>query len=215
VVGAVGGVIGVAAAVGFGVWTIYRARDQDEAQQRTEALAREALTTSQESVAVAKDAAESSRRSADEAAKVAAVEVAQHHFDLAPTQKTVPTYLQEGHPGTHRDLFGVMTLPKDYQVRAVAQTGNSTFPLNLQGLLRANEPHRFFIEKWPPDQTVPTAEVVILKLWPPTADDPVEQWSCGCGRPLTEGTDRDPGHWEMRLPLEPPPATPHIFGTWR
>lgn len=215
VVGAVGGISGPAIAGAVAIWTVRRAKRQDAAQAATEETARESVAISRESAAIARRAAEASQRSADEAARIAAVQVAARHDSLAPAQRTLPTELADNPQRAHRDLFGTLVVSRDYRVRAVAVAGKATWSLGLDSLLRANQVHRFPIEKWPPDRTVPQAEAVLLKLWPPAADDPVETWTCDCGRPLTEGRSGDAGHWEIRMPILPPKPQQPFFVDFR
>jgi len=164
------------------------------------------VDTSRQAVEAARDSAESSRRSADEAAAVARIEADREHHRLGPTQTTVPTSFNEPHAAGHRDLFGTIILARDYRVRAFIELGpNGRSEASLPAaVLRANEPYRIFIEKWPPGQTKPEASAVLLKLWPPVETDAVEHWTCRCGRPLVDSRRDDPGHWDVRLPLEDP-----------
>jgi hypothetical protein len=141
------------------------------------------------------------------------VHVAARHQALAPTQRSVPTRTQQVPTGTN--LIGKIRVDRDYRVRAYWTRGNATCSVRLPSPLRANEIHEFHIELWPPGRTQPEAEAVVLKLWPPSTDDPVEYWTCECGRAVAEGGDSEPAHWEIRLPVEPPDTEPFFAAVWR
>jgi hypothetical protein len=199
VVGAVGGTVGTLTAVATAVWNVRGSRRErrERADSALSAQEEQAAAT-----AIAREAAASARRSADEAARVAAIQVAARHEALAPTQRTVPTHVTRSAVGTN--LFGEIRVDRDYRVRAQAVRDNANWSISVPDLLRAHEPYRFHIELWPRGRTKAEAQAVVLKFWPPIDADEVEQWTCDCGKPLTGGSERDPGHWEIRLPLERP-----------
>ncbi|MGN9804471.1 hypothetical protein [Micromonospora sp. L32] len=181
VVGAVGGIVGVVAAVGVGIPAVVAARRSARAGE--------------ESAQAAKDAARG-------AADVARIERAREHARLAPPAPPEIKAEIEDHPRLGADgagLFGSITVPRDYRVKAEAVSGNARSPISLPLLLRAGT-HSFEIEKWPRGREEPQTEFVLVRFWPPAEVDEVEHWTCPCDRPIADGDG--PGHWEWRVPLD-------------
>ncbi|WP_422734058.1 hypothetical protein ACN26Y_00340 [Micromonospora sp. WMMD558] len=155
------------------------------------------------------DAAEVSAKaaqdSAREAAAVAAIERDREHDRLGPGPVPDITSKLETNPrgsGLPRTLWGTVTLPRDYRVRAFAVSGNSSSQISLDLLVHAGRPYRFAIEQWPPGRTEPVAEYVLFRFWPPAETDDVDAWRCPCDRAQADGDERTQGHWEWRVPVQ-------------
>lgn len=212
VIGAVGGVVGVVAALAVGIPSVMAARRSARAGEEAAEAARDSARTGNESAEAARDSAAAAWDSAREAAAVTAIERAREHDRLgpgAPPPSGIPSDLgpKQRDSVVPATLFGTITVPRDYRVRAEAVTDNSHSPIGLPLLLRANQPYRFAIEGWPPDRTEPRAQAVRVRFWPPADIDDVDRWTCPCDRPASEETDRSPGHWVWLAPIqyEPPP----------
>lgn len=156
--------------------------------------------------------AEASRRSAEEAAAIVAIERERRseerevrHADLAPPNPgEIITELRPNPRTGQSSLFGTITLPRGYRVRAArkyADGGSSDI-----GIAMLPPPNRvvdFHIEHWPPGATDVQTQELVFKFWPPLDIDDTDTWSCPCGRPTAEAMD-GPGHWEWRVGVSDP-----------
>ncbi|MEV4820199.1 hypothetical protein [Micromonospora tulbaghiae] len=167
-------------------------------------VSRGSRSEARRSADAAEVSAKAAQDSAREAAAIAAIERDREHDRLGPGP--VPGIALELEPnprdsGLPETLFGTITVPRDYRVRAVAVRGNSSAPIGLDLLLYAGRPYRFAIEQMHPNRTEPVAEYVLFRFWPPAEIDDVDTWQCPCDRPQADGDNR-PGHWEWRAPVE-------------
>ncbi|WP_227014445.1 MULTISPECIES: hypothetical protein [Nocardiopsis] len=125
----------------------------------------------------------------------------QRHDDLGPPHPGEIQTTTEPSRAAGQDLFGSITVPRDYRVAATAHTGNSQCSLPLPLVLHAHVPHRFHIEHLPPGASGPRTQEVRFRFWPPIAGvDDANAWRCPCDRPTGETTEGQ-GHWEMRVPI--------------
>ena len=183
VMGAIGGVAGVLAALGVGLPAGRAARRSAKAAED----------------------------SADEARAVARIQREQRHDQLRPRlpeaieADTEPAeYLGKG----GRAMIGEITLPRDYRGRALAASGESEWLVGLpndgtpgEGLLRGGRPLKIRIADIYPDRQGAVDEIR-FRFWPPAPTDDVEHWTCPCERPPDDGGRFDaPGHWEIRVPV--------------
>lgn len=193
VIGAVGGAAGVVASI---------------------LLGRRSLRVSRESRDEARRSADAAQESARAAAEVARMEREREHARLGPGPvPEIVAELETNPRGTNlpRTLFGTVTLPCDYQVRARAVTGNSYSPISLDLLLHAGQTYRFPIEQWASDRVKPQTEYVLFQFWPPADNHDVDPWTCPCHRPVAMVDDRTPGHWEWRAPIKyKPKLSPRV-----
>ncbi|WP_162642339.1 hypothetical protein [Streptosporangium sp. 'caverna'] len=162
--------------------------------------------------------ARAARRSANEAARLSGIEAErrrdereERHERLAPSHPgSIVAVLEESAVGGPKNLFGSITVPRDYRVQAEGWVRDSYTLLSLPLLLHANRPYRFHIEHWPPDREEPQTQEVRFHFWPPVDVDDTDPWTCSCGRPTGENADSF-GHWELRVPITyEPPMTPWI-----
>ncbi len=107
--------------------------------------------------------------------------------------------------GMARFLQGSITVPRDYRIRATRHSllGPPATDITLPGLICANQPTPFEVERWPDDGGPAHAQVIDhirFRFWPPAGTD----WSCPCGKPDTEG------HWTWRVPVGRPPNSPRV-----
>ncbi|MFG1680746.1 hypothetical protein ACGFNP_11310 [Nonomuraea sp. NPDC049269] len=155
-----------------------------------------------------------SKDSAKEAAKLTQIESQRRqderedrHELLAPAlPREIETTLEQGSISGHKSLFAnvVVTSPRNYRAHVVGWTGTSMVPvsgLDLQVL--GQRMYKLHIEHWAADQEAPHVKELRFKFWPPMGVDESNPWSCACGRPTSEDTERL-GHWEIRLPVERP-----------
>lgn len=155
--------------------------------------------------------AKSSARSADEAARSRVIdeerrrdEREERHDGLAPK---VPAEIKaEFRPnerlgGGHGSLFGSITMPRGYRVKAEALMGQSRSELGLGMVAAPGREVELQIEPWHPDQEAPRVAEIEFRFWPPLEGDDVPSWSCGCGRPTGE-TLEGRGHWEQRVRVD-------------
>lgn len=217
VIGAAGGVIGVAVAIVMGVKSLNVAKGSLDVAKGSRDEAKRAADAGEVSAQAASDAAragersaEAAQASADEAATVNKIEREREHDRLGPGPvPTIVTTLEDSARGKSlpRNLFGTMTVPRDYRVVAEAvMRGGARTPLGLDRLVHAGRTYRFHIEHWPPGRTEPEVDHIAFRFWVPTETDQVEGWTCPCDRPMVEGADR--GHWEWRAPISfKPPRT--------
>ncbi|MCO1618972.1 hypothetical protein M8C11_30070, partial [Micromonospora sp. CPM1] len=129
-------------------------------------VSRGSRSEAQRSADAAEVSAKAAQDSAREAAAIAAIERDREHDRLGPGP--VPGIALELEPnprdsGLPETLFGTITVPRDYRVRAVAVRGNSSAPIGLDLLLHAGRPYRFAIEQMHPDRTEPVAEYVLFR----------------------------------------------------
>jgi hypothetical protein len=180
IVGAVGGGIGGAAGVAGAVIATLAKRD------------------SRQSANASERSAKASERSADEAAALNRLEHNREHERFRPKAPAkIDAKLEDG------SLFGRITVPHDYRVEATGLYSTSaSHTIAMPPLLRANQPHRFHIEHWPPGATELKTREILFRFWPPAAEDggDGESWACACGRPVGQGAG-GPGHWEWRVPV--------------
>lgn len=96
-------------------------------------------------------------------------------------------------------LWGKVSFPKTYRVKAVARMGQSRTDLSVPMLVERGQTVDFEIELWHPDQERAKTDEIVFKVWPPVRDaDDTPAWSCGCGRPTGESLDGE-GHWGQRV----------------
>ncbi len=171
--------------------------------------ARQAAEGSEKS---AKASAEAAGRSADEAERMTRIESDRlrderdaRHEALAPVLEGKVTIDLEGANPNRLGLFGWITLARTYRVQAEGWTGSALTPTSgLPVLLHAHTRYKFHIEHWPNGRTKPQTQELRFRFWPPVADlDDTDAWTCPCHRPSGE-TMNGPGHWEVRVPVEPP-----------
>lgn len=159
-------------------------------------------------IVYARRSAQASRDSADEARRLREIgadrrtdEKEQRHEHLAPE---LPSELEaefrenERLGGGHGSLFGAITIPRSYRVKAVAVMGQSRTELGLSMVVAPGREVEFQIEPWHPDQEAARTTEILFRFWPPIEGDDVPTWGCGCGRPTGETLD-GPGHWEQRV----------------
>lgn len=160
--------------------------------------------------------ARAARRSADEAARLSGIEAERRHDEredrhdrLAPPHPgKVAATLEDSAIGGSPSLFATITVPRAYRVQAAGWNGTSRTPISLPLLIHANQPYRFHIEHWPAGREEPQTREVWFRFWPPIEDiDDTDPWTCPCGRPARENTDK-PSHWELRVRVtyDPPPS---------
>jgi gas vesicle protein len=192
----IGAVVGAAVTVVIGLKSLRVTREAARASERSaDAGDRSAK------------AAEASARAAEESARdvrdQVRIEREREHERLGPGPvPSIETEL-ETNPrlSTSRHLFGTLTVPRDYRVRAEAVTkGGSRTGLTLPALLHAGRSCRFHIEQWLPGRNEPEVEHILFRFWPPTDADEVEAWKCPCPRRPVDGDER--GHWEWRAPVQ-------------
>jgi hypothetical protein len=204
--GVVGGLTGIASVVVtavIGVRTVRVAREALAETRRTADETRRTADAGEAAVSAAKVSAAAAEAAAREAGDVARMEREREHDRLGPGP--VPTIVTtlESNPRSHelpRNLFGTVTVPRDYRVLADAvYRGGTRVSLSLDRVLHAGRTYRFPIELWPPGRTEPEVDHIAFRFWVPTDTDPVEAWKCPCDRPMVDGAER--GHWEWRAPI--------------
>ncbi|QSB14174.1 hypothetical protein JQS43_22040 [Natronosporangium hydrolyticum] len=140
------------------------------------------------------------RRTNELAARTDVRERLEHHERLKPGE---PAYVnlerREGHN------FATIRLPRSYRALgyAIIDDYGSRRRLNLPALLEANKPYEVQVEHGPPGRERPTAEELLLDLWP--GDD----WTCACGRRTNPSSDEP--HWRWRAPVKAPPPPPGVW----
>ncbi|WP_336214358.1 hypothetical protein [Nonomuraea sp. LPB2021202275-12-8] len=160
-----------------------------------------AAVIAQRSAIAAKKSAAAAEASAAEAATISHIERERRHDDLAPQHPIEIVAKREKRSGVRPDLYGSITIGRNYRVQGVAWDGKSFTSLNLPLLLLANQPQRFFIEPAPVGSNGLVTQEVHLRFWPPVAElDGVDGWTCPCDRPTASGV-QEPPHWELRIPV--------------
>ncbi|MFD9947668.1 hypothetical protein ACFWYW_46620 [Nonomuraea sp. NPDC059023] len=152
--------------------------------------------------------ARSARRSAVEAGKLRQIEadrrgdeISAQHDGLAPPHPGAIDGFLRPNEGD-QDLWGTISFPRGYRVRAETWSGRSLSPISLPNVLEPHHAYEFYIENMPNDGTTqPTTQQIRFHLWPPLVGDNVPMWSCPCGVATPEGS-MNPGHWELRVPLK-------------
>jgi hypothetical protein len=151
-------------------------------------------------------ATEARARATEIADSALRLELERRHDDLAPP---APTSIHADRKDRPRlgdgsaSLQCTIEVPRDYRVRVEALSGSSARKLNLPLLLRGGRPYTFEIEQWPPGREMPVTEELRFRFWPPNdIDEPAERWTCHCGRPMSEKSDQEPGHWGWTVSLE-------------
>lgn len=147
------------------------------------------------------------RESAEEAAKLTAIEQERRaeererrHEDLAPQLPgEIVMELRDGR--ATQSLFGAITVTRSYRVQAEAlfRSGGKSL-LGMPAVLRPHQRVEFEVEKWPAGATQPKTEAVKFRFWPPIEGDDVDTWACPCSKPTGESLD-GPGHWECTVPV--------------
>lgn len=202
---------GVVVALGLGIASLKVAHaSKDEARRSAKAA--------EDSARAGEQAAEAAQASARQAAEAVRIEREREHARLGPgpvpeIEAKLEVNPRYG-PGGPRALFGEVTVPRDYRVRAEAvMAGGGYTSMSLPLLLHAGHPYRFAIEQWAPDRKKPQAEHVLFRFWPPAEGDDVNPWACPCGRPAADGAVSEHGHWEWLAPIRfvSPPPRPQIF----
>lgn len=155
-------------------------------------------------VVYTRQSVKSARRSADEAARMRQLdedrrgeERERWHHECEPKlpAEIDARYRSSGEDGDGA-LFGEITVPRMYRVRAEAVSGASRRQLSLDTVTRPDQPIEFMIEPRPPGATTVNTEEIVFRFWPPVEDtDGTGLWSCGCGRPNGQSMS-GPGHWE-------------------
>lgn len=167
-------------------------------------VAMRALIHARKSAEASHASAMAAQKSADEAATISRIELDRRHDDLAPAhpgELRAEERSDPQHPGYY-NLFGSITVPRDYRVRAEMWNGTALSPIALPLLLRANQSQRFHIDRVPTGATDSTAPIEVrIHFWPPVPDlDDTAPWTCACERQT--GTDiSGRGHWELRIPI--------------
>ncbi|MFG2001628.1 hypothetical protein ACGFNU_21000 [Spirillospora sp. NPDC048911] len=156
----------------------------------------------------ARDSAKHSGRSADHAGESAAEarqlreieaerrkeERERRHDDLGPNLPAEIEAEQEGEL-----LYGEITVPRAYRVRAYARSGDSLTQLSVDPVTVPNRPLRFVIEHLHPEQSAIHTEEIFFHFWPPEESDQVPVWSCGCGLDTSREVMGDKGHWKAKV----------------
>jgi hypothetical protein len=161
-----------------------------------------ALVYSRRSAAASRDSADEAKRLREIEAERRAEERERRHEELGPVLPgQIEAEFRENRRlgGGHGSLFGAITLPRGYRVKAEARIGRSRTELSLGMVVAPGREVEFQIEPWHPEQEKPRTDEIVFRFWPPVegADD-VSAWACGCGRPSGEAMD-GPGHWEQRV----------------
>lgn len=184
----------IAAVVGGAAWLYAK---------RSAASSHVSATNSHVSAVAAQDSATSAKESARHAETMAKVGTSQEHDRLRPLQDVDKLQAQDGKGDNRRWLEASIALDKPYRARATAVLSEtSTAPLNLYGLLQPGKTYTIMIEDLPPGRDEGKVQEIIIDFWPPAAIDPVEHWTCPCGRSTDETTG--PGHWQRRIAIGPP-----------
>ncbi|WP_030171231.1 hypothetical protein [Spirillospora albida] len=172
---------------------------------------RSSAASSARSAAAGQDSAQAAERSAQKAERLSDIETERRHEHLAPEHPGEIVADQERRDG-HASLFGEITVKRAYRVQAFAESGGSTSPISgLPTLLEPYVPHRFHIEHMPEGRGIPRTERVLFKFWPPVEGvDGDAPWTCPCGRPTGQDTNRD-GHWEHRIPVTRADPTQNLW----
>lgn len=199
-IAAVAAVTGIAALV-VAVLSYNRSKDSIREAKRSADQAERSADHAGEAVVEA-------RRSADEAKRMREVdedrrrqEREQRHEQLAPglpVEINAEFRENERLGGGQGSLFGAVTVPRGYRVKAEAVMGRSRTELGLSMVAAPGREIEFQIEPWHPDQEAARTGEVLFRFWPPLEGDDVSTWGCGCGRPTGETLD-GPGHWEQRV----------------
>jgi hypothetical protein len=107
-----------------------------------------------------------------------------------------------GEGGDPGGLYGEITVPRVYRVRADAVSGPMSRQIALDGVTKAGQSLEFMIEQWVPGQTKPETEEIVFRFWPPVeGTDGTGVWTCACGRAAQEAGD-GPAHWERRVKVK-------------
>jgi hypothetical protein len=208
VIGSVGGIVGVVAAAVLGTKSLRVSRAALTETRRTADETRRAADAGETAARASETSAVAAREAAREAADVGRMEREREHDRLSPGPvPTIDAVLVWNPESLARNLFGTVTVPRDYRVLAEAvHRGGVRMPLGLDRVLHAGRPYRFHIERWPVGRTEPEMAYVAFRFWVPADGDDVEAWKCPCDRAMIEGGER--GHWEWRAPISyvPSPA---------
>ncbi|MEH1058343.1 hypothetical protein V6U89_24425 [Micromonospora sp. CPCC 206171] len=215
VIGAVGGLVGLMGVIvtwALGAKSLRVSRASVQVSEEAKEEARRSADAGERSAVAAENANQAGERSADaaqesarQAAEVARMEREREHDRLSPGPVPHMNVELESNPrgaSLPRTLFGVVSVPRDYRVRAEAVIeGGGHTALGLPLLLHAGRSYRFTIEQWPPGRMNPQVEFVLFRFWVPVEEiDKVAGWDCPCDRPMIDGSDR--GHWEWRAPIQ-------------
>ncbi|MGW4413073.1 hypothetical protein ACWEJ6_54650, partial [Nonomuraea sp. NPDC004702] len=149
--------------------------------------------------------AAAAERSADEAAKVARVELDRWHQEMAPQHPGIlKPRLRKPENGRGRAWYvGTIDLPRSYRVLGEAHfTGGNGYQRLDVGLFEAGPTQlQFFLADAQQAQESTPYSAVVLRFWPPLPGDEPHPWSCTCGRP-DGATGEGAGHWELRIPID-------------
>lgn len=175
--------------------TLYYTRAQKMVGARSAVASEDSADSAQRSAVASEESARAAR-------DVVRIELDRRHDDLRPSPPSEVEATVDGE-GQFRTLFGTITVPRDYRVRGEAVLGHNSgvSHLGLPLVLRANRTYRFQIENWPDSRRIPTAKELRFRFWPPVKVDPVEHWTCECGKVVLDGGGTGPGHWEWTVPV--------------
>ncbi|NMO57505.1 hypothetical protein HH310_40840 [Actinoplanes sp. TBRC 11911] len=150
------------------------------------------------------------KRSADAAGRVARVELARDHRDLAPRADWFNFVTDSSKRVAQNDRFLVGTLPRTYRMHGdLIFEGGSRSPLVVTPgttLPAGTEIRAWLFEA---GKTVAPAEVE-MRFFPAISNDPGEPWTCECGEAIAATGHESRGHWVLRLKVEPPPSGPWV-----
>jgi hypothetical protein len=156
----------------------------------------------EDSAATAKEAGESAKAAAESAASVARVELDRDHEAYRPQLLDAHFEIVDNERTGGDNLFYVFTLTRSYRAAGDKLEGDSRSPLGLDLVLPAGKPIRVHVDGLRPVQDQSAVKSLHLRFWPPADADPVEWWTCRCGRPTESGNAL---HWEVQVPVETPP----------
>jgi hypothetical protein len=112
-------------------------------------------------------------------------------------------------PGS--SVFGEITVGLDYRVTAIGVfESDSTTPLFGPELVRTGMPKEFHIQTLPGADDPISVTAVEFRFWPPAGMPGADMWACRCG----EDEEASNGHWNFRVPVEPPPPLPATSPAW-
>lgn len=171
--------------------------------------ARRSAVHSQRSADHAGESVVEARRAADEAARLTRIEEERrveerarwHHEREPDLPGEIDLEYRDSPGGSPGDgaLWGTVTFPHTYQVRAFTVAGSSWSPLSLDSVTQPGRPVEFMVERWPRGKEALHTDEVVFRFWPPAvAEDGTAVWRCGCGHSV-QATEEGQGHWERRV----------------
>lgn len=155
----------------------------------------------------ARRSAKAAEESAKEAKRMSTIEVGRRHDELRPPLPEKIQAMNKPSRTGQTDVFGSISVARDYQVRATALAGQGESTISLDPVLRAGSQHRFHIESIPKGETQLQTQEIRFQFWPHTGEGGANTWTCPCDRAADESHGQ--GHWEARVPVAftPPKRT--------